>query len=59
VQIDMYNTNGMKVQTLVQGNQPQGAHTTNLNALNLPEGMYLIRLFANGGISQIPVVLAK
>lgn len=59
VQMDVYNANGMKMQTLLQGDQPEGYHTTTLNALNLPQGVYYVRLLTKGGISQIPIILTK
>lgn len=52
VRIDIFNTLGQRVTTLVNGNYPAGYHEVEFNAQGLASGMYFYR-FEAGGFVQI------
>lgn len=48
VQLDVYNLQGAKVTSLVNGTMQAGQHSVTFNAANLPTGLYIYRLAAAG-----------
>jgi hypothetical protein len=46
VSLKVFNTLGQEIATLVNEERPQGYHSVNFNASNLPSGMYFYRLMA-------------
>ncbi|MDD5486853.1 MAG: T9SS type A sorting domain-containing protein [Dehalococcoidales bacterium] len=60
-QIDLaiYNTNGIRVATLFSGEREAGYYESNWYAGNMPSGIYLIRMTAEGQILTQKVVLMK
>jgi hypothetical protein len=60
VQLEIFNTIGMKVLTLIDGRRNAGYHTVKFDARNLASGMYFYRLIANGRlISTRKMMLIK
>ena len=51
VRLEIFNTLGQKIQTLISGEKEAGNYTVKFNAVNLPSGMYLYKLTA-GNFSQ-------
>jgi hypothetical protein len=57
--LDIYNVNGQKVQTLVDGFYMAGHHTYVFQADNLASGTYFLRLNAHGVIDSHKLILMK
>ena len=55
----IYNVIGQKVATLVDGHVSAGRHTAVFNGSNLPSGVYLFKLEANGFSDTKKLVLLK
>ena len=56
VDISVYNTSGVKVQSMVETNQEAGQYHIN-QKLNLPSGMYLINIQHNGQSETKTIIL--
>lgn len=60
IKLDVFNSIGVKVATLVSDSKPAGSHTINFSANNLSSGMYFYRLTADGStISTKKMLLIK
>jgi hypothetical protein len=59
VSLNVYNLLGQSVATLVNGNLTQGQHSVKFDAQNLPSGMYVYRMEANGFSEQKKMMLVK
>lgn len=59
IQINVYNTIGQKVTTLVNTYKSAGTYQVNFNAGNLASGIYYIRLYTKNGIQTQKVSLVK
>ena len=59
VTLGLYDLAGRKVSRLVDGNMQAGFHNVNLNADELPSGLYLVRLEAAGHTSVKKIMLLK
>ena len=52
----IYDAEGRKVKTLVQGIQPVGKHSVVLTGMNLPAGMYVCRLVTKTGEQSLKFI---
>jgi Concanavalin A-like lectin/glucanases superfamily/Secretion system C-terminal sorting domain len=52
VQLDLYNSGGIKVRTLFSGEAREGTHTVSVNADNLISGIYFYTIRASNGFQQ-------
>ncbi len=59
VSLDIYNLTGCKVVTLFAGYRQPGIHTIELNATNLPSGLYFVRLEGSGQMQSRKVMLIR
>ena len=59
VQLDVYNTLGQKVLTLVNDRMESGYHSINLDATRLASGVYLYRLIAGNSVFTKKMTLIK
>tara|TARA_B100000575_G_C23133608_1_gene658066 strand:- start:2624 stop:3451 length:828 start_codon:yes stop_codon:yes gene_type:complete len=59
VQLDVYNTLGQKVLTLVNDSMESGYHSINLDATRLSSGVYLYRLIAGNTVFTKKMTLIK
>jgi predicted GH43/DUF377 family glycosyl hydrolase len=59
VSLIVYNTLGIKVATLVNGDKPAGIHTVQFNGSGLASGVYLYRLQAGQFVQTKKLVLVK
>jgi subtilisin-like proprotein convertase family protein len=59
VNVAVYNVIGQKVAELVNGNMNAGRHVVSFDATNLPSGLYLYKMEANGFSDQKKMVLMK
>jgi hypothetical protein len=59
VRIDVYNSLGERVATLVDGPQGAGTHEVNFNGGSLASGMYLYRLKAGSFQETKRMLLVK
>ncbi|MCF7810139.1 T9SS type A sorting domain-containing protein [bacterium] len=59
VSLSVYDPLGQRVATLLNGNENAGYHSVNLNANDLPSGLYLVRLTASGYVFTEKVMLIK
>lgn len=59
VSLDVYDSRGAKVRTLVNGKLGRGPHEAMLDALGLASGTYYCRLEADGKVQTKAIVLAK
>lgn len=59
VQVAVYNAQGQKVRTLVQGGVAAGRHEITFNARNLPSGLYLVRMQAGNEVFTRHMTLVK
>jgi hypothetical protein len=59
VTLDVFDANGAKVSTLVNGVQTKGKHTVSFNAKGLASGVYFYRLKGNGLNEMRKMVLLK
>ncbi len=59
VSLELYNLLGQRVQTLFEGYQQAGVHSTNLVANDLPSGLYFVKLSNTHQASTKKVMLIK
>lgn len=59
VSLEIFNTLGQKMLTLVNGKQEAGVHTATINAQTLPSGLYFYRLTVNGFSAMKKMVVSK
>jgi hypothetical protein len=59
VALDLYNILGQRVRTLVEGDLPPGEYRVELDATDLPSGVYLYRLRADTFTQTRKLVLLK
>jgi uncharacterized protein (DUF1501 family) len=59
VSLDVYDSRGAKVRTLVNGKLGRGPHEASLDAMGLASGTYYCRLEADGKVQTRAIVLAK
>jgi len=59
VSLKVYNMVGQEVATLVNGNMELGHHSVSFDATNLPSGLYLYRIEANGYAATRKMLLLK
>lgn len=59
VDLDIYNILGQKLETLVDGNQPQGMHEVKFDASKYSSGVYLYRIQAGRNIKVQKMTLIK
>ena len=58
-QLDVFNVNGAKVSTLMNGFRQAGNHQVTFDASHLPSGMYLYRLSFGGETAVNKMILVK
>ena len=59
IKISLFDIIGNEVETLFEGNQQMGLHEINLNAANLPSGVYFVSLRADNFNKTIKITLVK
>jgi hypothetical protein len=59
VTLKVYDVLGKEVTTLVNENQKAGLHSINFNAVNLPSGVYIYRLFSGKNTFSKKMILLK
>ena len=59
VQLDVFDTLGRRVATLVEGTKSAGAHTVNFDASGLNSGIYFYRLRAQNQVFSKQMILVK
>ncbi|MDP8238095.1 MAG: T9SS type A sorting domain-containing protein [Candidatus Hatepunaea meridiana] len=59
VSLQVYNLSGQLINKLFEGYKKAGIHSTNLNANNLPSGLYFIRLKASEQVFTQKVILIR
>jgi hypothetical protein len=59
VNLGVYDIQGRLVQTLVNGQQPAGIHTTTFDGAGLNEGVYMYRLQTAGQVQTGKLILSK
>ena len=59
VSLEVYDSRGAKVRTLVSGKLGRGPHEATLDAMGLASGTYYCRLEADGKVQTRAIVLAK
>jgi hypothetical protein len=59
VQIDIYNTLGQRIETLINKHMPAGHHEIEFNAQNLPSGIYFYRIQAGEFLDVKKMVLLR
>lgn len=59
VRLDVFDVQGKKVQSLIDGQMRAGAHETNFDAGRLPSGTYLYRLQTSAGVQSKKMVLLR
>ncbi|MGQ9819304.1 MAG: choice-of-anchor D domain-containing protein [Candidatus Kapaibacteriales bacterium] len=57
--LELTNLLGDVVQTFVAGNIKAGDYTLNVDATNIPNNLYYLRLITNGFSQVVPIVIAK
>ena len=58
IALDIYNINGEKITTLVEGPCPAGTHAVNWNASGLASGVYICRLQIGDEVRQTRITFA-
>jgi serine protease AprX len=59
VNVEVFNLQGKRIQTLVSGNKPAGSYDVVFNARSLPEGTYIYRVTTEGKVSTGRMVLSR
>jgi photosystem II stability/assembly factor-like uncharacterized protein len=59
VNLSVFNTLGIKVAELVNGNKNAGEYQVNFNAANLPSGVYIYKLNAGNSSSSNKMIILK
>jgi hypothetical protein len=59
VTLSIYNVLGQQVASLVNGTMDAGRHVVNFSATDLPSGLYLYRIEANGFTAQKKMIVMK
>lgn len=59
VKLDVYNTLGQHIISLLNEEQPAGEYTLRWGPVNVAGGLYLIRLQSAGGVATLPVTFMK
>jgi hypothetical protein len=59
VRLNVHDISGRRVAQLVDGVLPAGAHSATFDAANLPSGVYICKLEADGAATVRPVVHLK
>ena len=59
INLSIYDIDGRKIETLVQGNKPNGNYTMNWNAENLASGVYFVKLDAGEFTQTQKLMLVK
>ncbi len=59
VRLDVFNAQGQRIQTLVDGVQTGGDHSVDFNADSLPSGVYVYRLQAGGEMLTRKMTLVR
>ena len=59
VSLCVYDPLGRQIGTLFEGYRQPGIHSTNLNAADLPSGLYFVKLNAGGQAFTQKVMLVK
>jgi len=59
VTLDMYNSTGRHIASLVHGTQQPGTHSVHWDACNVPNGVYLLKLHANDEFATHKLILLK
>ena len=59
VSLQLYDLSGRMTGTLFEGTRQPGVHTAMLNAVNLPSGLYFVRLEASGKVFTRKVMLIR
>ncbi len=59
VRLDVFNAQGQRIQTLVDGMQATGGHSVRFNASGLPSGIYVYRVQAGGEILTRKMILVR
>ena len=59
ITLNVYDIEGRKVATLVQGVKPAGVHSVGLNASKLPSGVYFVKLNAGEFTQTQKLMLVK
>lgn len=59
VSLDVLNTTGQKLETLVNGNQTAGSHRININLKNQASGTYFCRLRIGDNVETRKMILVK
>jgi hypothetical protein len=59
VELEVYNSIGQKVRTVIQTNQEPGIHTVKLESKGHPAGVYFCRLRSGGDVKTSRMVLMK
>ena len=59
VSLNIYNLNGQRVETLIDGRLQAGVHRATLNAANMPSGLYFVRLEDSGQAFTKKVILIR
>jgi subtilisin family serine protease len=57
--LDIYNSVGKKVQTLLNENLKEGSHSVNMNASNLNSGVYIYRLSFSNTAKALKMIVVK
>ena len=59
VSLKVYDRAGRLVETLVDNSQDTGTHTVTWDARNVPNGVYFLRLEAEGQVANRKLILAR
>jgi hypothetical protein len=59
VKLNIYNSLGVKIQSLFSGNLDTGEHLISWNASRFPSGIYFVKAETNGHSENIKIVLLK
>lgn len=57
--LSIYNTAGVLVETLFNGEHAAGSHEINWNASNMPSGVYIVSMLAGNTLQSQKIVLMK